>query len=255
MRVTKPLSVAVVVMVLVGCSDGHRPSAVTIDSSAPATLPLARPVATSSTSSSVATSTTVGVDVVVPEGATMLSADGPWRLVPSAPGIESPGLVYELMPELWVFLPSQSDFAHGVVWTFHERDRVVIEAWLRAMVVYFRGVTADPMQFEGAEWDSWFPVRDMPIIDVLEERRSKGYHLDLDLGLVLRPEVLGEQRTDTTAIVFDCELDGSILIDHTGAMVPPSRKGVGDDGVGYRMEVIDGSWRVTQIGSQPDACM
>lgn len=188
------------------------------------------------------------------DGVTRLSPDGPWRLVDSAPGIESPGSVYELMPGLWVFLPSERDLDHGVVWTFHERDRELIEDWLRAMVVYHRGVTADPMRFEGDEWDTWFPSRDMPILSLLEQRRASGQHLDLDLGLVLRPVVLGEQRTDTTAIVFDCELDGSVIVDRNGAVVPPSYRGVADDGRGYRMARVDGSWRVVEIGSQPTAC-
>ena len=70
-----------------------------------------------------------------------LSADGPWTLVDSAPGVTTPGLVYELMPGLWVYLPVVEDIPNGITWTLNEEDRPIIEAYLQARLVYYLAVT------------------------------------------------------------------------------------------------------------------
>lgn len=262
MRVAVVLSAAVAVAGLAAGCAGSDGGAVDGPSSGERGTVLLEPLPTAAPTAAATTmaDTTVPDDPVdaaveVPEGATRLSPDGPWRLVDSAPGVDGHGLVYELMPGLWAFLPYEQDLAQGIVWTFHERDRELVEDWLRAMTVYFRATTSYPMTFGDDVWEEWFPVRDMAVVDMLATRRSNGYHVELDMGMVLRPEVLGEQRTDTTAIVFDCEYDGTIVVDRAGDVVPPSAKGFIDDGMGYRMELIDGAWRVMAIGSQDNACM
>ena len=147
MRVTTAVMV-LALSLATGCSGAApngAPTVVAPTGTGPVSLPDRPAAITAVEVSSTAPAATEG-SVPATAGATHLSPGGPWRLVASAPGIQSPGLVYELMPRLWVFLPSEQDLAHGVVWTFHERDREVIEDWLRAMVVYYRGVTVDPMQ-------------------------------------------------------------------------------------------------------------
>ncbi len=130
---------------LVGCDSGGSadPATIAPASSQPSTLPTS---GSSSTSSTTEPSTTM-VDATtlagsLPEGEIGLSPDGPWRLVDSAPGITTPGLVYELMPKLWVYLPVEEDIEQGILWTLNEEDLPIIEAYLQARLVFYRAITA-----------------------------------------------------------------------------------------------------------------
>jgi hypothetical protein len=68
------------------------------------------------------------------EATIQLSPDGPWRRR-LAPGITTPGLVYELMPGLWVWLPTEEDIPNGITWVLNEADLPIIEAYLQARLV------------------------------------------------------------------------------------------------------------------------
>ncbi len=207
-----------------------------------------------------ATTVTVATSVVATDPPTTLpdaiglSPGGPWTRVDSAPGVSTPGLFYELMPELWVYLPVEEDIAHGITWTFTEADRPVIEAYLQARLVYFRAVTSDPIDLGLDGWTQWYADGGAVYFDSLTARRAQGQTADLDVGVVLRPEVIGDERTDTEAIVFDCVLDGGVFRMADGSLAPGSTPGVLADGVGFRISETSGRWRVTQVGSQPDAC-
>jgi hypothetical protein len=221
------------------------------------------PTSSSSSSSStvvVPSSTEAGTTVAVSSTSTTvapgieLSADGPWKRVDGAPGITTPGLFYELMPKLWVYLPTQEDIAHRILWTFREQDRPIIEAYLQARLVYFKAVTQRPMDLAAPGWTKWYSDGGASFLTPLAPRQQVGQIADLDAGVVLRPEVIGDERTDTTAIVFDCMLDGGVFRMPDGSLATGSSNGVAPLGLGFRMSVVSGAWKMGTFGSQPEAC-
>ena len=133
------------------------------------------------------------------DSTTVLTPGGPWTRVDAAPGVGTPGLFYELRPRVWVYLPIAEDIPHGILWTLRDDALPMIEGYLRAQAA----------------------------------RLAPGSNV------VLRPQVLGDDRTDTTALVADCVLsvaDGS------------------KTGWGASMELRDGQWVVVESGPREDAC-
>ena len=203
------------------------------------------PPASSTTTTAAATTT------VVPR--LQLSTDGPWRRVDSAPGITTPGLFYELMPKLWAYLPLEMDLEHGIAWTLHNPDDIpVIEGYLRAQVTFFQATVQRPMDLSEAFWSPTFD--DPATLRWLEVERRKGRNIDLDLGVVLRPEVIGDERTETTAFLYDCTLDGSVFREADGTVAPNSHHRIAASGLGFRMRLRGGTWKAIQMGGQPEAC-
>jgi len=190
----------------------------------------------------------------LPAGVVGLSADGPWKLVDSAPGVTTPGLVYELMPGLWAYLPVVEDVANGITWTLNEEDRPIIEAYLQAKLVYFEAATRSPIDLNHPGWTEWFDGADAPIRAGLEVRSQQGQVVDLDVGVVLRPQVIGDDRTEVMAIVFDCVLDGSYFVMPDGSLAEGSTYGIVESGGAYRLKVGSQHWVVTETGRQPTAC-
>lgn len=215
------------------------------------------PAVTTAATSAVATSTTVADTAGSTTSATAvptvaLSPDGPWTRVDSAPGVDTPGLFYELMPKLWVYLPTVEDLEHGITWVFTEPDRPVIEAYLRAQLTYYEAATTG--HIDKAAWDVVFAESD-ETAERLALRLVDGEHVELDAGVVLRPSVLGEERSDTTAIVFDCTLDGSVFLTPSGRLASGSSWGVLEVGGASRLGQTSDGWIVTQTGRQPEACL
>ena len=248
---------------LVACSGGTASPATIAPESSVAPLPTA-PVKTAvtdttgggptSTTSTTTAPTTTGAGTL-PAGVVGLSADGPWRLVDSAPGITAPGLVYELMPKLWVYLPVKEDIAHGITWTFKEADRPIIEAYLHARLVYFQAITSTPIDLTLPGWKQYYADGGAVYFPNLQQRIAEGQVADLDVGVVLRPEVIGDGRTDTEAIVFDCVLDGGVFRMPDGSLAQGSTSGVVKSGISLRIDLHGSEWVVTQVGNQPDACL
>ena len=247
----RPMTTMAVAGVLLfgGCAAGEGAQLDTI----PPTSATVGPLPTLPETTAAAT-TEPAPTATLPDGVIGLSADGPWTLVDSAPGITTPGLVYELMPGLWVYLPLVEDIPNGISWTFNEADRPIIEAYLQAKLVYFKAVTSNPIDLDNAGWAEWFANDEASNRAGLEERRNSGQTVDLDVGVVLRPQVIGDDRSDAMAIVFDCVLDGSVFRTADGSLSEGSSIGVGDSGSAFRLEFLENHWIVTETGRQPSAC-
>lgn len=235
--------------VLAACSStGH---------SAPATVP---PLATTTSveatappsTTAPASTTTTTASTVVPGVA--LSADGPWTRVDGAPGISTPGLFYQLMPKLWVYLPTTEDIPHGITWTFTEKDRPIIEAYLQARLVFFRVTETNPFNLDDPGWAKWYTDSGASYHAVLSERSARGERFDRDVGVILRPVVLGEGRSDTSAIVFDCMLDGGVWRLPNGSLGADSTPGVIRNGLGALLGTTNRVWVVSRIANQVEAC-
>lgn len=198
--------------------------------------------------------TSVAASATLPEGVVGLSADGPWKLVDSAPGITTPGLVYELMPGLWAYLPVVEDVANGITWTLNEDDRPIIEAYLQARLVFFQAVTSSPMDFSSDQWNEFYVDGGARLKSVFEPRGRAGEVVYLESGVVLRPMVGGDGRSETSALVLDCELDGSVGRTRDGSIAEGSTPGVTEDEVGATFQFVDGLWKLDRITTVTSAC-
>lgn len=243
---------------LVGCDSGGSADPATI---APASSLAtdASTTASSSTSSTTEPSTTV-VDTTVPadsqpEGEIGLSPDGPWRLVDSAPGITTPGLVYELMPKLWVYLPVEEDIEQGILWTLTEEDLPIIEAYLQARLVRYRATMQVPVDLQDAGWELFYTDSSLDaLLPAYEEWSDRGIYTDVDQGVVLRPQVLGDGRSEDSAIIVDCTLDGAVLRDADGTYADGATPGVAEHGRYAVMVLAEGAWKVDESGEQEGLC-
>ncbi len=237
------------------CSDGSTQLATIPPTSAPsASLPPVT-IADPTTTTEVATSTSAAVaTTVLPSNVVGLSEGGPWKLVDSAPGITSPGLVYELMPKLWAFLPTEESTDDGNLFVPTPADIPIIEAYLQASLVYFRAVTQRPIDLADPGWAQFYGDRGESYFRVLSPKRADGQAVDLDLGVVLRPRVLGEGRTETTAILFDCAFDGGVFRRADGSLAEGSTPGIVLSGTASPMTLGGGRWTVDYVTNQPEAC-
>ncbi|MEI7547977.1 MAG: hypothetical protein WCK21_07965, partial [Actinomycetota bacterium] len=170
-------------------------------------------------------------------------------------GVTQPGLSYQLMPGLWVYLPVKEDIPKGMTWVLNEKDRPIIEAYLMARLTYFQAITSDPINVDLPGWKQWYTDGGALYRPDLLARKKQGQVADLDVGVVLRPQVIGEERTDTTAVVFDCFLDGGVFRLPDGSLAPGSTPGVVPYGSVARLSLTGSRWIVKQNGQQPDACL
>ena len=255
--------VALAAMAMIGCSsDGGE------GEGGAATLPTAPPIvapssseSSSSTSSVAPSSSSSSTSSVVPAtsvpvpGVVGLSPGGPWRLVDSAPGVTTPGLVYELMPKLWAVIQVEETEQSTYSWTLNEADRPIIEAYLQAELTYFTAVTSNPIDLDLPGWTEFYADGGSARRPRLEARRLEGQTVDMDLGVVLRPQVIGDQRTSTTALVADCILDGSVFRTPDGSLAPGSSLGVGTLSWSARFELVDGRWMLVAEGTVEGGCL
>lgn len=255
MRLSRTSALMVAALAIAACDSGGTatPATLPTTSAAPGTSTPATTVTTDATTTSVVAEITTVPATTVP-GTIGLSEGGPWTLVDSAPGITTPGLVYELMPKLWVYLPIQEDIANGITWTFNEEDRPIIEAYLQARLVFFKSASTDPISVDDPLWSAFYTDGGASYERVFAERRSTHQVLDLDAGVVLRPVVIGDERTESRGVVFDCMLDGSTWRLPDGSIGPGSVLGVTSNGVSAVADLVSNHWKLEGLATQPEAC-
>lgn len=200
-----------------------------------------------------------GPEATDPPGIATLRTDGPWHRISGSSHIATAGLFYELIPGVVAHLPVVTDVARGVRWILGADDVAVIEAYLSARLVFYRSASVDPVEIDDPGWARWYAGSGGDWYrQLLIDRRSEGRFLDIDpeLGrdVLLRPEVLGDERSATHALVFDCVIDGSRFVDE-GAPSPTRPSAPDIVGIAARLDLIDGGWRVSEIGSTELACL
>lgn len=248
---------------LTGCSSGDGEGAVpTLPTAPPApTVPpptASAPAATSSTAGPTLPETTApAAPTTVPMAVPVvgLSPDGPWRLVDSAPGVAAPGLVYELMPKLWAVIQVEETDESTYPWTLNEADRPIIEAYLQAQLTYYTAITSNPMDLDLPGWTEFYADGGAIYRDFLLPFRAEGQVADLDLGVVLRPQVIGDERSAETAIVADCLLDGAVFKLPNGSIAEGSVQGVEERARASRLVVMNGAWTVDKQSGIPGGCL
>lgn len=238
----------IVACALAACDSGGNAAPDTLSTSpVTASLPATTTTSPPETTGSVVptTSTPGGIE---------LSADGPWTRVDSAPGVTKPGLVYLLMPGVWVWLPTVEDIPNGITWVLNEEDLPVIEAYLQARLVFFRATGQDPIDLDDPGWTEWYADGGAEYARFLKPFRDRHEVFDTTDGVVLRPTVWGDERTDSTAIVMDCMLDGGVWRLPDGSLGSESTIGVSSSGLGARMLMDGSSWMVVTMSREPVAC-
>ena len=244
-------------VVLAGCGGGSG--------SAPATdVAVADATTTVAASSSTGVSTTIEVTTTGPTttivattvpGQLGLSPDGPWHLVDSAPGVEGVGLVYELMPKLWVFLPTEGDLERGYLWTFNEEDRPIIEAYLMAVLTRYRSTDSVPATLDDPGWDLYYtPELKALVVPQYQAFSDRGIYADLDLGVVLRPRLTEDERSEDRAILLDCVSDGAVARTADGEYAPGATPGVVAHGYAFEMAKVDEAWKASGYNDEVSAC-
>ncbi len=255
------VALAVAVLTMVSCANEDGNSGVaTLPTAPPTAAPTAAPttVSTSSATTVVSTSTSTESSTTaagtLPPGTVGLSPDGPWHLVDSAPGVTTPGLVYELMPKLWAFIQVEETDQSTYPWTLTEPDRPIIEAYLQAQLTYYTAITSDPINLELPGWTEFYAGGGSARFDRLAQRRAEGQVADLDIGVVLQPQVLGDERTADTAIVSDCVSDGGVFLMPDGSLAPGSTRGITPFDWGARLRLVQGVWVVVEEGPVVGSC-
>lgn len=262
MKLRSAVAFVAAALSLVACGGGNAapvaPSELStpVGTAAPLTVAAATTAAPESTTTAAPTTVeTVSPPVTVLEGSPMLSPDGPWTLVASAPGINSVGLIYELMPKLWVFLPTQEDRPNGYYWTFNEMDRPAIEGYIKALLTRYRSTDSVPATLDDEGWTLYFTPENAAIMmPPYEVKSERGEYTDLDLGVILRPTVIEDNRTEDYTIVVDCVIDGAVLRNADGSYAASATPGIMRTGYAAGMLRVDGAWKLDRFSTTGVAC-
>ena len=263
----RPGAVAALAFTLLACSDPGQSLdtiAPTVTAATAATTTAAPPTTTTATTKAPSTTADEGVDgsttvllpsTAVPTATTLALANGPWTVVDSIPEVTEPGLYYELsLPGLYAYFPTKVSPDDRVFWTMNEADRPIIEAYLNAQLTINQSMLTRPMDFNLAGWNLYFEDGGAGLKEVLEPRSADGLALNVDLGIVMRPWVIDDGRTETEANVIDCVNNGAILQRTDGSLSPTSSRGWITNDYAASMVLIDGSWKMRFLGTWEDAC-
>jgi hypothetical protein len=245
---------------MVACSGGAGEVApVSLESVVPP-LPSAAtsPSTTGAATTSVATPDTVQPDTTrpsttSPELTGPVFSDALGVKVATAPGVNTPGDTRQLLPEgLYVHIAWTADPTDPSVFTVQPDDIPILEAYANAVTTYYRAamttVTTDDPGFAeyfvdgGALFDKAF-----------ERRRAALERIMIGAGVFLRPYLLSDQTTASSAVVLDCLLNDEAYVAQ-GAVAPPVGTPVAYGQV-VTMVLVDGRWLVDKAGPEARACV
>ena len=251
----RPLAAVTFALLLVACSDPGS----SLETVAPTTT---LPVGSTTTATTVAatdpatTEATTTVATTEPTTATTLAlTDGPWTVVATIPEVAEPGLYYELsLPGLYAYFPTKVSPDDQVFWTMNDADRPVIEAYLNAQLTINQAMLTRPMDFALDGWNQYFADGGAEYQEALRPLSDAGQAMDLDPGYVMRPWVIDDGRTETTATVIDCQIIGAVMRNADGALAAGSSEGWGRHGRAATLVLRDGAWVVTGISDLEEAC-
>ncbi len=172
--------------------------------------------------------------------------------VDSAPGVHTPGDTRELLPEgLYIHIAWQGDPNDLSVFTARTEDIPIIEAYANASLAYYTAFLSTRTT-DAPEFDQYFVDGGAKYDRNFQEARDGGYVGSLGNGVVLRPYLLHDQSTPTTAILLDCYLQNQsyVLPDEPDKPGPIERSGTIAS-----MMLVDGAWKVDLITTEPKACV
>lgn len=177
--------------------------------------------------------------------------------VDSAPGVNSPGEVVELMEMVWLYVPTEADPDDANVVVPLAEDAPIIEAYGRAMAALYGQVTQNPIPVEpSGEMAMTFVDGGAKYSEnVFAVRNAAGEYLGFPGdGDVLRPVVLADPRSETEAFIFDCAISGSHYLDAEGNLAPGEVGGTIEAPLIVRLVLQDDRWLVDDIQDDERAC-
>lgn len=266
MRLSRPAVIAAC-LVLVACDSNNSPRITAPVPTAPTIVPAtttsvtastAPTTSSTSTSASTATSTSTvatAVDSTSPSTTGVPGVIG-GTVVDSAPGVNSPGEIRELLPKLWVFIPSAPDPADIHVQVPLPADIEIIAAYVEERTALYELITQRPNPSQpsprlvASRRDGAQSVTE----GILKPDSQSGVYYDLAEGLVLRPVVIADPRSETEAFIFDCQLDASVRRNADGSLVDGEVPGVKRFPQIARMVKVDGRWVVDVVSKDDRVC-
>jgi hypothetical protein len=244
---------ALVMAAMVGCSGGAGEVApVSLD---PVVSTLPPPVLTASPSSTAVTPTVVETtlaDTTVPELTGPVFSDALGVKVASAPGVNTPGDTRQLLPEgLYVHIAWTADPNDPSVFTVQPDDIPILEAYANAVKAFYKAATTTRTT-DDASFEQYFTDSGAKFDDSFAERRASNEVMVIgSAGVVLRPYVLSDRTTGSTAVVLDCTLEDARYESGTSVLGGMSKA----SGVVATMRLTEGAWLVDQVGSEAQACV
>ena len=159
----------------------------------------------------------------------------------------------QLLPEgLYVHIAWEPDPNDPSVFTVQPDDIEILEAYTNAVTTYYRAATTT-VTTDDPDFAKYFVDAGAKFETSFREARDGGYLLDLGAGVVLRPYVLGDQRSEDSAVVLDCYLENQEY--------RKSSDGDRDEGdlqtspTIATMTRIDGTWKVDIAAIEATACL
>jgi hypothetical protein len=181
--------------------------------------------------------------------------------IPDVPGMPVPGEVVEIYPLVWMYLPSVFDDTDRNVIPPTAADIEILTGYGRAIAAEYEQVTQNPVPAEpipsvqATHADGGAAVR----AESYETRSAEGTSVGFRDGKpdIFRPQVLVSPRSETEALVFNCGIYSSTIVDAAGNPTTESPDGpyAAPYGSSTNMVKIDGVWLIeTRRVAQAGAC-
>ena len=180
------------------------------------------------------------------------------QLPPAGVDIDVAGEVYELIPKLYLFIPTQDSTTDANIEPPRPEDQAIIEAYARASAADYALITQNPVP--GVTPDvPWNLSRSVKWQDeyapIVQAAIDEGRHLDLSDGDLLRPFVIPELSDDKVAYIADCSLVHSDWVsDTTDDTVPGEPSGLEVLPWIVEMRFDSGGWQMHQRSADPRGC-
>ena len=192
-------------------------------------------------------------DTTFPELTGPVFSDALGVKVASAPGVNTPGDTRQLLPEgLYVHIAWTADPTDPSVFTVQPDDIPILEAYANAVTTYYRAAMTT-MTTDDPGFAEYFVDRSSPFEKSFDLRRQSGQRIFLGSGVVLRPYLLSDKTTASTAVVLDCYLTDEVY--QSEGDVPLASGSPAPVGQVVTMARVNGRWLVDKAGPEPQACV
>jgi hypothetical protein len=172
--------------------------------------------------------------------------------VDSAPGVRTRGDTRRLLDEgVFVHIAWEPDPNDASVFTVQPDDIAILEAYAMAQTTYYRAAMGQ-ITTDHPDFDRFIVGGGHGFDKAFQRRRSNGLTLSVGAGVILRPYVLGDQRTADSAIVLDCLLEDEQEIPIGGKPVPGTPE---PHNLVVTMTRVDGLWKLDLAGEQEGVCL
>ena len=174
--------------------------------------------------------------------------------VDTAPGVRTRGDTRRLLDAgLYVHLAWEADPDDPSVFTVQPDDIPILEAYANAVTVFYRTATTT-LIVNPDEFAPFMVDAGAQFAQSLDSAREGGYVDTLGAGVVLRPYVLADRRTDFSAVVLDCTFSDERFVLRTD--LPRTDSAPVTRGQLATMTVAeDGRWMVESFAEEPAACL